>query len=202
MKRLDFKAGALLGPLPAVLVTVGDADNPNVLTVAWTGILSTSPPRLYISVRPSRHSYKYLKERGEFVVNVPSAAMARATDYAGTYTGAKVDKFKKCSFTKIASKEVSSPTIKECPIALECRVFQVIESGTHDIFLADILNVSCNEDIVDKDGKICYEKAGLLAYAHGEYFALGKKIGRFGFSTDKKKKAPKKRSEKGDGNKK
>jgi flavin reductase (DIM6/NTAB) family NADH-FMN oxidoreductase RutF len=187
MERNNFKPGALLAPLPAVLVTVGDMESSNVLTVAWTGILSTNPPRLYISVRPSRHSYKYLKEKGEFVVNIPSADMARAVDYAGIYTGAKVDKFKKCAFTKIESQEVNAPSIKECPIALECRVFEVIESGTHDIFLADIVNVSCDGKIIDKDGRICYEKANLLAYAHGEYFSLSRKIGRFGFSTDKKK---------------
>ncbi len=183
----------MLAPLPAVLVTVGDMNDSNVLTIAWTGILSTNPARLYISVRPTRHSYKYLKQSGEFVVNVPTASLARATDFAGIYTGAKLDKFKKCAFTKTESKEVKAPTIKECPIALECRVFEVIESGTHDIFLADILSVSCDESIIDKDGRICYEKAGLIAYAHGEYFTLGMKIGKFGFSTDKKKKSPKKR---------
>ena len=193
MARTDFKAGALLAPLPAVLVTVGDMENSNVLTVAWTGILSTNPARLYVSIRPSRHSHKLLKESGEFVVNIPSANMARITDYVGIYTGAKVDKFKKCSLTKEKSKIVKAPTIKECPISLECRVFDVIESGTHDIFMADIVNLSCDESIVDNDGKICYEKANLLAYAHGEYYAIGKKIGRFGFSTDKKKKHPKKK---------
>jgi flavin reductase (DIM6/NTAB) family NADH-FMN oxidoreductase RutF len=190
MARNNFKSGALLAPLPAVLITVGDMENSNVLTVAWTGILSTNPPRLYISVRPSRHSYQYLCEKGEFVVNIPTAAMAKITDYVGVYTGKKVDKFKKCNLTRLESKEVAAPTIKECPIALECRVFDVIKSGTHDVFLADILNVSCDDAIIDKNGRICYEKAGLLAYAHGEYFALGKKLAKFGFSTDKKGKTP------------
>ncbi len=188
MSRSNFKAGTLLGPLPAVMATVGDMENSNVLTIAWTGILSTQPPRLYISVRPNRHSHKYLVESGEFVINVPTVNMVKSTDFVGIYTGAKVDKFKKCNFTKIASKEVKAPTIAECPISLECRVFQVINSGTHDIFLADIVNVSCDDSIVDKEGRICYEKAGLFAYAHGEYYALGKKLGKFGHSTDKKKK--------------
>ena len=198
MARINFKSGALLAPLPAVLVTVGNGDEANVLTIAWTGIISTNPPRLYVSVRPTRHSYKLLKESGEFVVNVPSADMVRAVDFAGIYTGAKLDKFKKCNFTKCESKCVKAPTIAECKIALECRVFEVIESGTHHVFLADILNVSCNEDIVDKDGRICYEKANLLAYSHGEYFPLGKKIGRFGFSTDKKKKPARAKKKKRD----
>ena len=199
MARINFKSGALLAPLPAVLVTVGNESEANVLTVAWTGIISTNPPRLYISVRPSRHSYKLLKENGEFVVNMPSADMARAVDFAGIYTGAKLDKFKKCNFTRLESKCVKAPTIAECKIALECRVFEIIESGTHHVFLADILNVSCDGEVVDNDGRICYDKANLLAYSHGEYFPLGKKIGRFGFSTDKKKKPARSQKKRGDG---
>lgn len=199
MARINFKSGALLAPLPAVLVTVGNESESNVLTVAWTGIISTNPPRLYISVRPSRHSYKLLKENGEFVVNMPSADMARAVDFAGIYTGAKLDKFKKCNFTRLESKCVKAPTIAECKIALECRVFKIIESGTHHVFLADILNVSCDGEVVDNDGRICYDKANLLAYSHGEYFPLGKKIGRFGFSTDKKKKPARSQKKRGDG---
>ena len=187
MARSNFKAGALLAPLPAAMVTVGDMKDSNVLTVAWTGILSTNPPRLYISVRPNRHSYKYLIEKGEFVLNLPRASMAKAVDFVGIYTGAKLDKFKKCNLTRLESEAVAPPTIAECPIALECRVFQRIESGTHTIFLADILNLSCDESIIDQNGKIRYDKADLLAYAHGEYYALSKKIGRFGYSTDKKK---------------
>jgi flavin reductase (DIM6/NTAB) family NADH-FMN oxidoreductase RutF len=199
MARINFKSGALLAPLPAVLVTVGNENEANVLTVAWTGIISTNPPRLYISVRPTRHSYKLLKESGEFVVNMPSADMVRAVDFAGIYTGAKVDKFKRCNFTRAESKCVKAPTIAECKIALECRVFDVIESGTHHVFLADILNVSCDGAVVDKDGRICYEKANLFAYSHGEYFPLGKKIGKFGFSTDKKKKPARSQKKRGEG---
>lgn len=187
MSRQNFKSGAMLGPLPAVMVTVGDMEESNVLTVAWTGILSTDPPRVYISVRPNRFSHKFLVEGGEFVINLTTEQLARTTDYVGIYTGAKVDKFKKCSLTKEPSHKVAPPTIKECPLALECRVFEVMHSGTHDVFMADIVNVSCDESIIDKDGRICYERAGLIAYAHGEYFALGKRVGKFGFSTQKKK---------------
>ena len=188
MARLDFKAGALLGPLPAVMVTVSDGERDNVLTVAWCGILSTDPARAYISVRPSRHSYEMIKKSGEFVINLTTESLARTTDYVGIFTGAKVDKFEKCNLTRVPSKAVSAPTLGESPLALECKVFEVIPSGTHDIFMADIVNVSCDETILDKNGKIRLDKAGLISYAHGEYFALGKKLGNFGFSAAKKKK--------------
>ena len=188
MARQNFNAGTLMAPLPAVMVSVGDMQESNIITVAWTGILSSDPPRTYISVRPSRHSHKILLEKGEFVINLTNEALARTVDYVGIYTGAKVDKFEKCKLTKAESKEVSAPTIAEAPIALECRVFEVIHSGTHDIFMADIVNVSCDESLLDENGKIHFDKAKLIAYSHGEYYALGRKLGRFGFSTDKKKK--------------
>ncbi len=190
MARTDLSPGTLLAPIPAVMVSVGDMENSNIITVAWTGILSTHPARAYISVRPSRHSYGIIKERGEFVINLTTKKLAKATDYAGIYTGAKVDKFAKLGLTKQESKCVSAPTIAESPLALECRVCDVIPMGTHDVFIADILNVSCDEKIMDKDGKICLHRAGLLAYAHGEYFALGESLGKFGFSATKKRKSP------------
>lgn len=192
MARIDLKSGALLGPLPAVMVSVGDMENSNVMTAAWCGVLSTSPTRVYVSVRPSRFTHPIIKERGEFVINLTTQNLARATDYVGIYTGAKVDKFKKCNLTRVPSKVVSAPTIAESPLSLECKVFQVIESGTHDVFLADVVNVSCDESLIDEKGRICLEKANLIAYAHGEYFALGKSLGKFGFSATKKKKGGKK----------
>ena len=185
MARKSFKAGALTAPLPPVMVTVGDMENANIITIGWTGILSTIPPRTYISVRPERYSYKILKEKREFVINLTTAKQAREVDYVGIYTGAKVDKFKECGFTKLESKEVSAPTIAECPFALECRVIEIIPMGTHDVFIADIVSVSSDESIIDTEGKIRFDNAGLLAYAHGEYFALGEKVGKFGFSTKK-----------------
>ena len=192
MERIHLKSGTLLGPLPAVMVTVGDMENSNIITVAWTGILSSDPPRAYISVRPSRHSHSILKEKGEFVINLTTESLAKATDYSGIFTGAKVDKFEKCNLTRTPSEKVSAPTIAESPLSLECKVFEVIESGTHDIFMADIVSVSCREDIMDEGGRIRLDKAGLMAYSHGEYFALGKKLGKFGFSAVKKKKHHKK----------
>lgn len=188
MGRKSFKAGALLAPVPAVIVSVGDMEKNNLMTVAWTGILSTDPPRTYISVRPSRFSHKILMEKREFVINLTNEALALATDYVGIYTGAKVNKFEKCGLTPEQSEAVAAPTVKEAPIALECKVFDVIHSGTHDIFMADIVNVSCDDGIVDEKGRIRFDKAKLISYAHGEYYALGKKVGKFGFSTDKKNK--------------
>ncbi|MBQ7363812.1 MAG: flavin reductase family protein [Clostridia bacterium] len=186
MKRVNLKAGALTAPLPPVLVTVGDSEKSNIITIGWTGILSTIPPRTYVSVRPERYSHGLLRERGEFVINLTTEKMAWAVDYAGIYTGAKVDKWHECGLTKAESKCVAPPTVAESPLALECKVTDVISMGTHDVFVADIVNVSCDESILGKDGRLELDRAGLLAYAHGEYFALGEKLGKFGFSTKKK----------------
>lgn len=201
MKRENFKPGTLHAPLPAVMVTVGDMENSNIITVAWTGILSSDPPRAYISVRPSRHSHKMLLENGEFVINLTTEKLAYATDYAGIYTGAKVDKFEKLALTKVKSSVVAAPTIGESPLALECRVFERLSFGTHDVFMADIVNVSTDDSLLDENGRICLERAGLMAYAHGEYFALGEKIGKFGFSAAKETKAQMKRNSQNTSNK-
>lgn len=187
MARKSFKAGALSAPLPPVLVTVSDGERTNVLTVAWTGILATHPPRTYISVRPSRYSYEILGKNGEFVINLPSADMARTVDYVGIYTGKKIDKLEKCGLALAPSEAVSVPTLADCPIALECRVAEVLPMGTHDVFIADILSVSADEKIIDENGKLRFDRANLLAYAHGEYYALGEKLGEFGFSTKKER---------------
>ena len=140
-KRTNLSPGTLSAPIPPAMVTVGDFENANVLTIAWTGILATVPPKTYISVRPSRHSYGMLKERGEFVINLPSVQMARTVDFVGIYTGKKMDKFEKCHLTKKPSENVAPPTIAECPIALECRVSDVLPMGSHDVFIADIVSV-------------------------------------------------------------
>ena len=190
-ERKKLSPGTLAAPIPPAMVTVGDYENANIITIAWTGILATQPPKTYISVRPTRHSYGMLKERGEFVINLPSVSLARVVDYVGIYTGAKVDKWQKCSLTKQKSDKVAPPTIAECPIALECRVSEVLPMGSHDVFIADIVGVSCHTDIIDNEGKMRFERADLLAYAHGEYYSLGEIVGRFGFSTDKPKKGDK-----------
>lgn len=201
MSRRHFKPGTLTAPLPPALVTVGEGESANVLTVAWTGILCSTPPKTYISVRPSRHSHALLKQTGEFVIHLATESMARAVDYCGIYTGAKVDKFKACGFTKVESEQVGAPTIAECPLAIECRVCEARSLGTHDVFEADIVGISCDEELLDAAGKIHMERAHLLAYAHGEYFALGRRLGAFGFSAakKKKKKTPRKPSDGGAG---
>ena len=185
MARKHLKPGALTAPLPPVLVTVGEGEDRNIITIGWTGILATHPARTYISVRPQRHSHTLLRRHGEFVINLATVDMAKKVDYCGIYTGAKVDKFKECGFTPVDSSEVTVPSIAECPLSIECRVVEVIPMGTHDVFIADIVGVSCDDSILDDAGRMCFEKANLLAYAHGEYFALGEKVGKFGFSTDK-----------------
>lgn len=187
MSRKNFAPGTLLAPLPAVMVSVGSMEKPNIITIAWTGILASTPPKTYISVRPSRYSHALLKENMEFVINLTNERLVEETDYAGIYTGAKVDKFKKLGLTATKSKCVSAPTIEESPLSLECRVSDIISMGTHDVFIADIVNVSCDDGLLDEKGKICLEKAGLMTYAHGEYYALGKKLGNFGLSAVKKK---------------
>lgn len=191
MSRQIWKGGALIAPLPAVLISCKGKDRDekeaeNVFTVAWTGIINTVPPKTYISVRKSRYSYDIIKNSREFVINIPTAKIVREVDYCGIYTGGKVDKFEKCGFTKEASNEVSVPCIGECPLCLECRVTDITELGTHDMFIADIVCTNVRDDIISSDGKLRLEKAGLMAFAHGEYFELGKRIGEFGFSTKKK----------------
>ena len=191
MAKIKWKGGALIAPLPPVMVSTGDMENSNILTVAWTGIINTIPPKTYISVRPSRHSYNIIKESGEFVINLTPASLVKTADYCGIYTGAKVDKFAKCNLTKVEASEVSCPLIGESPLSLECKVTEIIPLGTHDMFLADIVAVDVEDSLLDKEGKLHLDRAGLAAYAHGEYFELGKKIGKFGFSATKKKKGVK-----------
>ncbi|MBE6584299.1 MAG: flavin reductase family protein [Ruminococcaceae bacterium] len=188
MAKMRWKGGALIAPLPPVMISCGDMEKSNIITVAWTGIINTIPPKTYISVRPSRHSYNIIKESGEFVINLTSASQVRSADYCGIYTGAKVDKFAKCNFHKEEAQGVSCPLIAESPLSLECRVTEIIPLGTHDMFLADIVGVDVDEELIDKNGKLDLSRAHLAAYAHGEYFELGKKIGTFGFSAAKKKK--------------
>ncbi len=192
MSKVKWKGGALIAPVPPVMVSCGDMEKSNILTVAWTGIINTIPPKTYISVRPSRHSYNLIKESGEFVLNLTPSRLIKAADYCGIYTGAKVDKFQKCNLTREPASSVSCPLIGESPLSLECRVTEIIPLGTHDMFLADIVAVDVDESLLDKNGKLDLSRASLAAFAHGEYFELGKKIGQFGFSAAKKKKGNRK----------
>lgn len=187
MSKIQWKGGALLAPVPACMVSCGTAEKPNIITVAWTGIINTHPPKTYISVRPTRHSYPIIKESGEFVINLTTTSLVRHADFCGVHTGAKIDKFARCGLHTEAAHEVGCPLIAESPLSLECRVTDIIPLGTHDMILADIVAVDVDEGLVDGEGKLHLDRADLAAYAHGEYFALGKKLGSFGYSVRKKK---------------
>ena len=185
MEKVSWKGGALVAPVPPVMVSLGDMEKSNIITVAWCGITNTVPPKTYISVRPSRYSYEILKEKKEFVINLTPSSLAKKADWCGTYTGRKVDKFEKCSFTKEKASKIDAPMIGECPISIECKVTDVIPLGSHDMFLADILAVNVERSLLEGD-KLCINRAHLCAFAHGEYYKLGERIGKFGFSVKKK----------------
>ncbi len=176
-----------MAPVPPVMVSCGDMDNSNIITIAWTGIINSNPPKTYISVRPSRHSFEIIKRTGEFVINLTPSTLVKQADYCGIYTGKKVDKFDKCKLTKANGSFVSCPLIEECPMNFECKVSDIVDLGSHCMFIADICAVNVDESLLGSDGKLCLEKAKLAAFAHGEYYELGRKIGNFGFSVKKKK---------------
>ena len=186
MAKLQWKPGTLLAPAPPALVSCGTMEEHNVLTAAWTGIVNSEPPMTYVSIRPQRHSHSIIKEKGEFVINLPTEAIVKATDLCGVKSGRDVDKFALAGLTAEPSNLVAAPGIAECPISLECKVREVTHLGSHDMFLADIVAVDVDPKYVDEKGALHMEKAGLLAYAHGAYFGLGKQLGTFGFSVRKK----------------
>lgn len=187
MGKVLWKGACLLAPLPAVLVSCGGKLTPNLITVAWTGIINSQPPKTYISIRESRYSYDLIKKSGEFVINLTTSEMVYATDICGVKSGKDIDKFKVCKLTQEEAKVVDSYLIKESPLSIECKVFDIMPLGSHTMFLADIVAVSVDETIINNKGKMQLDKCGLMAYSHGEYFALGKKLGKFGFSVKKKK---------------
>lgn len=235
MARVNWKGSALLGPLPAVMVTcqrkeLGEVDSPdtrantnsgdsavaeisdgaknerlrsfidpmapNVFTAAWCGIIATHPPKLYVSIRPSRYSYKIIRESREFVVNLTPSTLAKACDYVGTVTGRCVDKFGKTGLSLVGSTVVGCPTIAESPLSLECRVTDILQMGSHDMFIADIVAVTVDEMLLDESGKLHLDRAKLCAFAHGEYFELGRKLGKIGFGIEKKKRPNSAKSDK------
>ncbi|MCH5267576.1 MAG: flavin reductase family protein [Lachnospiraceae bacterium] len=182
----------MLYPLPAVMVSVGDINgNSNILTVAWTGTVCTNPPMVYISVRPERYSYKMLRDSGEFVINLTTKSLTRATDYCGVRSGRDVDKWKECGLTPVAADAVRCPMIEESPVNIECRVTEVKELGSHHMFLAEVIAVHVDEAYLDEKGSFHLNDTGLLAYSHGTYLGLGETLGTFGYSVRKKKKKKK-----------
>ena len=181
-----FKAGNMLNPVPAVMVSCGTMEKSNIVTVAWCGNACTNPPMLYISVRPSRYSYDLIKENGEFVVNLVTSDLTYACDFCGVRSGRDVDKFEKLNLTKLESRFVKAPSIKESPVSIECRVKEILPLGSHHMFLADILGVTVDKNLMDEKNRFNLDKAGLISYSHGEYFELGKYVGKFGYSVKKK----------------
>lgn len=194
MAKQHWKGSVLLAPLPPTLVTCGTMEQANVLTVAWTGIIATHPPMTYVSVRPSRYSHDIILEQGEFVINLPTSAMMQQVDFCGVRSGKDMDKFQQCHLTKEPAVTVQAPLIAECPVNLECHVVSHRTVGTHTVFEAEITQVNVDEKYLDSKGKLNLQQCGLMAYSHGEYFALGRKLGNFGDSVKRKKK--KKKTEK------
>ena len=186
MAKKQLKGANLLAPLPVVMVSVGDMENSNIITVAWTGTVCSVPPRLYVSIRHDRYSYDMLKKGGDFVINFTTDKLLAACDWCGIRSGREVDKFAEMKFTKGKANFVSAPLINESPVNIDCKVFDVINLGSHDMFLADVLSVDVDEELLDENGAIDYTKAHLVSYQHGNYYVTGRQLGRFGFAAQKK----------------
>lgn len=193
MAKQTWKAGNMLYPIPAVMVSVTDgAGQDDIITVAWTGTICTNPPMVYISVRPSRFSHHMLMETGEFVINLTTEKLTRATDYCGVRSGRDVDKFKETGLTREKAEFVKAPMIRESPVSIECRVTEVKKLGSHDMFLAEVLAVHADEEYMDENNRFDLNRARPLVYSHGEYLGTGKKLGTFGYSVKKRRKSEKK----------
>lgn len=193
MAKQTWKAGNMLYPIPAVMVSVTDgAGQDDIITVAWTGTICTNPPMVYISVRPSRFSHHMLMETGEFVINLTTEKLTRATDYCGVRSGRDVDKFKETGLTREKAEFVKAPMIRESPVSIECRVTEVKKLGSHDMFLAEVLAVHADEEYMDENNRFDLNRACPLVYSHGEYLGTGKKLGTFGYSVKKRRKSAKK----------
>lgn len=190
MAKTHWKPGTIIYPLPAVMVSCGDnPENFNIITISWTGTINSDPPMCYISVRPGRHSYQIIKQTGEFVINLTTEKLAKAADWSGCRTGAKFDKWKELGLTPSPARMVKAPLINESPVNIECRVKQILELGTHHMFMADVVGVSVDEELMNEDGAFNFAKANPLVYSHGFYYGIGKRIGKFGWSVEKKRKS-------------
>jgi flavin reductase (DIM6/NTAB) family NADH-FMN oxidoreductase RutF len=188
MPKTTFKGSIMLNPVPAVMITSRNSEgNDNVFTVGWIGTACTNPPMITVAIRPERLSYEYIKESGSFVVNLASSSLVKAVDYCGVKSGRITDKFKDMNLTLSEAKDISCSIINQCPVAFECVVKSITPLGTHDLFLAEIVNCHVEDRLIDEKGKIHFEKANLLSYSHGEYFSLNpNSIGKFGYSVAKK----------------
>lgn len=188
IRKQVWKPGNMLYPVPAAMISCQrEGEKPNILTIAWTGTICSDPVMVSISVRKSRYSYPIIKETGEFVINLTTKELAFATDYCGVKSGKDIDKFKEMKLTAQKATKVSCPIIAESPVNLECKVKEVIELGSHDMFIAEVVAVDVSEEYMDANGKFELNATDLIAYSHGEYFTLGDKIGKFGYSVKKRK---------------
>lgn len=188
MSRQVWKGSTLLNPEPPVLVSCGSPEKPNLITVGWCGTICTQPSMLSISVRPERYSYGLIRDSGEFVVNLPTERLTRAVDWCGVKSGRDVDKFAAMGLHAAPAAKISTVLLEESPLNLECKVTQRIPLGSHDLFLAEVVAVDVDESLLDETGKLCLEKAKLIVYSHGDYLALGRRLGTFGYSVRKKSK--------------
>ncbi len=184
--KVSIKPSTFLNPVPVVMATCGDMEKSNIITLAWAGTINSEPPMLSISIRKERYSHDIIQNSGVFGVNLVSKSLIKACDYCGVKSGRDIDKFKEFSLTKFAGETTGVPLIKESPASLECKVKQIIELGTHDLFIADIVNVHVSKELFDEKGAIDMRKADLVAYNHGEYYALGEFLGFYGYSVANK----------------
>lgn len=187
--HVSWKPGTMIYPLPAAMISCGNSpENYNIITISWMGTICSNPPMCYISVRPERNSYQLIKDSEEFVINLTNEAMAFATDWCGVRSGRDYDKFKKMKLTPVKAEMINAPLIKEAPLCIECRVKEIIPLGSHDMFIADVLNVQADKQYIDPEtDTFDLAKAKLIAYSHGHYFKLGEEIGKFGWTVKKKK---------------
>lgn len=189
MGKQNWKPGNMLYPVPVVMISCQrEGEKPNIITVAWAGTICSDPVMISISVRKERYSYPIIKETGEFVINLVNKELTFATDYCGVKSGKDVDKFKEMSLTPLPSQNIKAPGISESPLNLECKVKDVIELGTHDMFIAEVVGVTVDDKYMDETGKFNLNDSELVAYSHGEYYKLGEKLGKFGYSVKKEKK--------------
>lgn len=189
MAKQHWKPGNMLYPVPAVMVSCGRREEtPNIITVAWAGTVCSSPAMLSISVRPERYSYGIIRETGEFVVNLVTRDLVFATDYCGVKSGREVDKYKEMKLTPLVSQKVNAPGIAESPVNIECKVVQELPLGSHTMFVAEVVNVTVEDSYLNEFGKFELNSTGLVSYSHGEYFLLGEKLGKFGYSVQKRRK--------------
>lgn len=186
-EKLELKAGNMLYPLPVVMVSCGSMEKPNIITIAWAGTINTTPPMVSISIRPERYSHSLIKDSGVFTINLVNDKLIRSTDFCGVRSGKDVDKFKHCRLTAEAGRKISAPFIAESPLSIECVVKQIIPLGSHDMFIAEVVNTIADASFFNsKTQSFDIAKAGLVAYNHGGYYLLSEQLGRFGYSVKKK----------------